>query len=144
MGRLYVAYGSNMIEEQMQDRCPDAKLLSKEVLYGYQLECRDIYSGAYLNAYENSDSSIPVFVWEIEESDEKNLDEYEGYPHSYIKVDVNTSLGTGMMYVMNSEVGEIKIPSREYIMPVYDLYVREGYNLETIKSFIPSDTRSSL
>ncbi len=83
MGRLYVAYGSNMIEDQMQVRCPDARLLSKEMLPGYQLECRDIYSGVYLNAIEDSSSSIPVYVWEIKDGDEENLDEYEGYYSSY-------------------------------------------------------------
>ncbi len=139
MGRLYVAYGSNMIEEQMQVRCPKAHLVSKELLEGYQLECRDIYSGIYLNAYQDSGSSIPIYVWEIEDEDEANLDEYEDYPHSYIKIQVPTTLGSAMMYVMSDTVGERGMPSLEYIKPIYDLYVREGYDLGSIKTFIPNE-----
>ncbi len=142
MGRLYVAYGSNMIEEQMQVRCPKAHLVSKEILSGYQLECRDIYSGVYLNAIEDTSSSIPVYVWEIEDEDEENLDVYEGYPQSYIKVEVPTSLGSAMMYVMSDNVGECGIPAKEYIQPIYDLYLDEGYSLDVLDRFMPYPERS--
>ncbi len=142
MGKLYVAYGSNMIEEQMQVRCPNARLISKELLDGYQLECRDIYSGVYLNAYHDSSSRIPVYVWEIEDDDESSLDEYEGYPISYIKVEVPTSLGPAMMYVMSANVGDRGLPSCEYIQPIYELYVKEGYPLDVIEAFLPLSSRS--
>ena len=33
----YIAYGSNMIEEQMAYRCPDARLIGVGYLPGYQL-----------------------------------------------------------------------------------------------------------
>ncbi len=139
MGRLYVAYGSNMIDSQMQVRCPDAKLVSKEILYDYQLECRDIYSGVYLNVYPEKGATVPVYVWEISHQDEIAMDEYEDYPTSYIKVEVETSQGSAMMYVMSDSVGERGLPAMEYIKPVYDLYISEGYPLDVIESFIPSE-----
>ncbi len=136
MSRLYVAYGSNMVEDQMQVRCPDARLISREVLDGYALECRDIYSGIYLNAYKDDSSSIPVYVWDISADDEAVLDEYENYPESYIKVDVPTSQGMAMMYVMSDTVGKRGMPEAEYIQPVYDLYVEQGYPLDVIATFL--------
>ncbi len=140
MTKLYVAYGSNMIVDQMRKRCPNARLVSREYLEGYNLECRDIYSGIYLNAYQDDATSIPIYVWEITESDEANLDEYEGYPDSYIKIDVETSLGVAMMYVMSDKVGEQGLPAIEYMSPIYDLYVEEGYSLELIHPFIVNPT----
>ena len=38
--RLYIAYGSNINLEQMANRCPNSKIVSKEMLKGYELEFR--------------------------------------------------------------------------------------------------------
>ncbi len=50
---------------------------------------------------------------------------------------VPTSLGSAMMYVMSENVGECGLPAKEYIQPVYNLYVNEGYSLDVIETFIP-------
>ena len=36
--RLYIAYGSNINLEQMANRCPNSKVIGKEMLKGYELE----------------------------------------------------------------------------------------------------------
>ena len=36
--RLYIAYGSNINLEQMAYRCPNSKVIGKEMLKGYELE----------------------------------------------------------------------------------------------------------
>jgi hypothetical protein len=39
--RLYIAYGSNINLEQMANRCPNSKVIGKEMLKGYELPlCR--------------------------------------------------------------------------------------------------------
>ena len=35
---LYIAYGSNMVREQMDYRCPDAKLIGTGYMAGARLE----------------------------------------------------------------------------------------------------------
>ena len=35
--RLYIAYGSNINLEQMAYRCPNSKVVGKEMLKGYEL-----------------------------------------------------------------------------------------------------------
>lgn len=40
--RLYIAYGSNINLEQMAYRCPNSKIVSKEMLKGYELEFRGV------------------------------------------------------------------------------------------------------
>lgn len=40
--RLYIAYGSNINLEQMSNRCPNSKVVGKEMLKGYELEFRGV------------------------------------------------------------------------------------------------------
>ena len=40
--RLYIAYGSNINLEQMANRCPNSKVVGKEMLKGYELEFRGV------------------------------------------------------------------------------------------------------
>ena len=40
--RLYIAYGSNINLEQMANRCPNSKVIGKEMLKGYELEFRGV------------------------------------------------------------------------------------------------------
>ena len=41
--RLYIAYGSNINLEQMANRCPNSKVIGKEMLKGYELVQRRCY-----------------------------------------------------------------------------------------------------
>jgi len=110
--QLYIAYGSNLNKEQMQYRCPDAKLTGIGVLPNYRLEFRRV-----LTVTPCPGSSVPVAVWQISAQDRKNLDLYEGYPRCYRRenLHVNFSDGTGcsaMAYVMNG--GYLAPPSASY------------------------------
>lgn len=40
--RLYIAYGSNINLEQMAHRCPNSKVVSTEMMKGYELEFRGV------------------------------------------------------------------------------------------------------
>ena len=40
--RLYIAYGSNINLEQMAHRCPNSKVVSTEMMQGYELEFRGV------------------------------------------------------------------------------------------------------
>lgn len=86
--RLYIAYGSNINLEQMANRCPNSKIVSKEMLKGYELEFRGVAT-----IVPNDKSEVPVLIWEIDGRDEHSLDKYEGFPNYYRKelfeIDVN-------------------------------------------------------
>ena len=73
----YIAYGSNMVEEQMAHRCPNAQLIGTGMLPNHRLE---FYLHATVERCRAKDAQVPVAVWEIDAEDEKNLDRYEGYP----------------------------------------------------------------
>lgn len=78
--KYYIAYGSNLSEEQMKYRTPDAKIVGTAVLYGWQLLFK-----VHATIEPNEKKNTPVLVWEISEKDERNLDRYEGYPSYYYK-----------------------------------------------------------
>ena len=72
----YIAYGSNMVQEQMAYRCPDAKLIGTGYIAGARLE---FYLHATVEKTDDMRNRVPVAVWEISEADEARLDRYEGY-----------------------------------------------------------------
>ena len=99
----YIAYGSNMVQEQMAVRCPDARLIGTGYISGARLE---FYLHATVEKTGNNRNRVPVAVWEINDADERSLDRYEGYPSYYIKEEwpVHMNDGseiTGMIYLMN-------------------------------------------
>ena len=73
----YIAYGSNMVQEQMAHRCPNARLLGTGWLPNHRLE---FYLHATVEKTRSKGARVPVAVWEIDEADERNLDRYEGVP----------------------------------------------------------------
>ena len=117
--RLYIAYGSNINLEQMAYRCPNSKVIGKEMLKGYELEFRGV---ATIVPKENAE--VPVLIWEIDGRDEHSLDKYEGFPNYYRKelfeIDVNGEKKECMAYLMNS--GHISPP-----MSYYYNVIKQGY-----------------
>lgn len=132
----YIAYGSNLSEEQMAHRCPDARIVGKGLLSGWKLKFR------YHATIERSKGSrVPVLVWEISRKDEERLDRYEGYPHYYVKrklkvamMDLNGENAretTGMVYIM-TEKGEDGKPARSYYELLSEGYKRFGFDTEIL------------
>ena len=98
----YIAYGSNMVQEQMAFRCPDARLIGTGYISGARLE---FYLHATVERTGDQRNRVPVAIWEINDRDEQSLDRYEGYPSYYIKErwPVHMSDGSqieGMIYIM--------------------------------------------
>lgn len=98
----YIAYGSNMVSQQMAFRCPNATLLGTGHLDFARLE---FYYHATVERSNQASDRVPVPVWEISNRDEQSLDRYEGYPKYYTKEmwPVHMDDGSeiqGMIYLM--------------------------------------------
>ena len=122
----YIAYGSNMVQEQMAVRCPEAKLIGTGYISGARLE---FYLHATVEATGDKRNRVPVAVWEINDRDERNLDRYEGYPSYYIKEEwpVHMNDGseiTGMIYLMN--MIRKSPPHTQYYEGIADAYRKLG------------------
>ena len=99
----YIAYGSNMVTEQMAHRCPSAKLIGIGYLPNHRLA---FYLHATVERTRVHGAKVPVAVWEITDADERSLDRYEGFPTYYTKhrrrvvMDDGSEIW-GMVYIMN-------------------------------------------
>jgi cation transport regulator ChaC len=78
----YFAYGSNMDLVQMQDRCPTARPLGSALLAHHRFQ---IDSRGFATVTPWAGSSVHGIAWEISETDEASLDQYEEVPDLYVK-----------------------------------------------------------
>lgn len=123
--RLYVAYGSNLNLEQMERRCPTAKVVGTAELKDHELLFRGSSDSAVATVEPKEGASVPVLLWDIQPGDEKALDRYEGFPRLYGKEDMSVDMGDrtveAMVYVMT--------PGREPGLPseLYYGIIQEGY-----------------
>ena len=126
---LYFAYGSNLNHERMQSRCRDSKYIKNIFLEGYKLSfCRVSRDYGVANIVKKKGSKVPGGIWEISESDEKELNVYEGYPTLYTKDYFNLNGERVMFYIMKRRYS-FKPPPRSYVDTI-----RQGYlhcNLDT-------------
>ena len=123
----YIAYGSNMVQEQMAFRCPDAKLIGMGYIEGAQLE---FYLHATVERTGNKRNRVPVAVWEISRSDEINLDRYEGVAGGYyvketwpVIMDDGSQI-EGMIYIM--KLIRQAPPYQEYYQGICNAYRKLG------------------
>ena len=138
----YIAYGSNMNQDQMGFRCPDAKLIGVGLLYGYQLEFN-----RHATIVESKDStiSVPVAVWEITPEHEHRLDRYEGYPVYYRKISCTVDMGDGghiqgTAYQMCNFV--FNPPDKFYYEGIREAYESLGLHAEVKRALLPALMRS--
>ena len=106
---LYAAYGSNMDPEQMLLRCPHSPQRGTGWLEGWRLTFggEDIgWDGAMATVVEDPESRVFVVLYEMFESDEQELDNWDGVTLGYYrkaKVRVQTLDGDVLawLYVLN-------------------------------------------
>ena len=116
---LYFAYGSNLNLFQMKRRCKDSVFLKKYELKGYKLNFRSKYRAADIEKSKNS--IVPGALFEISESDEKNLGVYEDYPILYKKLYFSYYNKRVMTYIMVNKT-EFRYPTERYLN-----VVKQGY-----------------
>lgn len=129
--RLYIAYGSNINLEQMAHRCPNSKIVSKEMLKGYELEFRGVAT-----IVPNDKSEVPILIWEIDGRDEHSLDRYEGFPNLYRKelfeIEVDGEKKDCMAYLMNK--GQISPPTSYYYNVINQGYEANGMDTSYLRA----------
>lgn len=136
MKKLYVAYGSNLNKRQMKYRCPNAVPFATGVLEDYALLFKGSMTGAYATVERCEGASVPVAVWTINESDERALDRYEGFPTFYYKKEVTVQTTEGqieaMVYIMHED-HSLGIPSEHYVNVCLEGY--DDFDLNKIEFY---------
>lgn len=136
MGKLYIAYGSNLNLAQMASRCPSAAIYAKGILNNWELVYRGSKTNSHATIIRKPKSTVPVLVWEIQPDDENRLDIYEGYPHYYYKKDIMVYVEgkkkKAMVYIMDEKHPPGK-PSRRYIETIRQGYIDNHMNMSTFE-----------
>lgn len=113
----YLAYGSNLNVDQMKVRCPQAIVIDKVMIEDYRLLFRGSEGYAYLTIEKQQGFKVPAVIWQVTDSDIRNLDFYEGYPNFYRKKIMTFEIDGKKMdvfvYIMN-EGYKLAIPSEYY------------------------------
>ncbi len=139
----YIAYGSNMVEEQMAWRCPEARLIGMGYLEGARLE---FYLHATVERTGNKRNRVPVAVWEISKADERQLDLYEGVKGGYYDKEIWTahmddgSEIEGLIYVM--KMIRNSPPSSSYYDAIRSAYRKLGIGSKVKTVLEPALIRS--
>ena len=136
MSYFYAGYGSNMNIEQMQWRCPDAKIVGNGYIKGWKLYFN---YHANIKRTDNEEDVTPVVIWEISDEDLKQLDRYEGFPRYYIKktipcyLDENENDIDCIVYIMSALYsGVYSMPDKRYFNTIYDGYKANKIEIEPL------------
>ncbi|MGO9077636.1 MAG: gamma-glutamylcyclotransferase [Streptosporangiaceae bacterium] len=129
---LYAAYGSNMDPAQMARRCPHSPRRGTGWLDGWRLTFGgdDIgWEGALATVVEEDGEQVFVALYELSESDEAALDQWDGVSIGYYRkftVRVATFDGevVAWLYVLNGYEGGL--PSARYLGIMADAAERAG------------------
>lgn len=141
MGKIYIAYGSNLNKRQMFGRCSGAKFLGTGVIENYALQFKGSPYGAHATIAPQEGASVPVGIWRITKRDEKSLDMYEGYHEKgycyYDKeqIPVKTENGMqigGMVYIMD-KTKDFGCPTKGYYYTVLQGYRDCGLDTEVLE-----------
>ena len=130
---LYFAYGSNLSHKQMKERCKDSKYIKNFFLEGFKLSfCAINRNYGSANIVKKPDSKVPGVIWKISESDEKELDYYEGFPIKYEK-DFFTLSGDKVMFYIIKRQYSFKPPQRWYVDIINQGYKDCNMDIEYLK-----------
>ena len=127
---LYVAYGSNMNIRQMSFRCPKSRIVGNGIIKGWRLIFNIHADIIKASRYDE----VPVVCWEIDDSEWKNLDRYEGFPSYYVKKVVDVDMDNGnrekcIVYVMNKNRRGICPPYTDYFDVCLQGYIDNGIDV---------------
>jgi gamma-glutamylcyclotransferase (GGCT)/AIG2-like uncharacterized protein YtfP len=125
----YFAYASNLSHKRMLERCPDCKPKSTATLHNYKLIFTGWsrkWHGGVATIRASRGSRVIGGVYEISERCLRSLDEQEGYPAIYDRINVSVATKDGNLvdavtYIKREQSEEAE-PSKEYLA-----VISEGY-----------------
>lgn len=133
--KLYIAYGSNLNVAQMAYRCPDAEIIGRGTLPNYRLVFQGNPIGAHANVIPEEGQEVPIGIWEINATDEKSLDIYEGVKGGYytketIEIDIRGKKRKALIYIMTPH--GFGIPSESYLGTIATGYRDFNLNIDAL------------
>ena len=127
---LYFAYGANTNLDSMADRCPQAVSLGAATLQDWQFRF-----ARHADVVRCPGDWVDGVLWEITDECLSNLDNFEGYPHYYIRetvqVEHNARTVDALVYTMVTGQADSP-PSDGYLNILAQGYVDHGVSIRQI------------
>jgi hypothetical protein len=129
---LYAAYGSNMDPAQMLERCPHSPQRGTGWLEGWRLTFggEDIgWDGALTTVVEDAAERVFVMLYDVSESDEKELDTWDGVTLGFyrkLKVRVQALDGDVLAWLYVLDAYEGGLPSAQRKEMLVDAAIKAG------------------
>ncbi|GAI65388.1 unnamed protein product [marine sediment metagenome] len=125
----YFAYGSNLNQRQMLERCPDSKPMFTATLPNYKLVFvgwSRQWRGGVASIRPFRGERVPGAIYEVSDRNLRRLDSYEGYPRSYTRLNITVFDEGGepikaITYIKSGQSDEAQ-PSKEYLA-----LIQQGY-----------------
>lgn len=119
----YFAYGSNLLMEQMSNRCPSSLPHTRGILRDYKLVYKANPRGrGVADVIKSKGDKVYGAIYEVTPEDLKKLDRYEGRPTVYdrktVKVETRFGMIDCIVYIMSPKF-EYKLPSVEYFKKIF-------------------------
>lgn len=145
---LYAAYGSNMDPAQMALRAPHSPARSAGWLSGWRLTFggEDIgWEGALATVVEEWGSRVFVMLYDVPESDEAALDQWEGsdlglYRKIRVRIDTLDGDTVAWLYVLDDYEGGL--PGARYLGIMADAAEAAGAPADYVASLRTRECRS--
>lgn len=120
----YVAYGSNIPTEEINSRCYNPKFVGSGYIEDYKL-----VFNYHADIEVSNGDKVPCVVYEIDDTELKGLDFYEGFPRYYGRHNVLVTLKTeyGKEFKIKALVYEMQIENKVRREPDYS-YVNRIMN----------------
>ena len=86
---LYFAYGSNLDDAQMRERCANARVVGRATLPNYALVFGGFshrWGGAVASVVRAKGACVEGLLYELGNVDLRELDRFEGHPFAYERV----------------------------------------------------------
>ena len=128
----YFAYGMNTSISDMHRRRPNARVIGKAILPGYELQFKQ-----HCDVVKNPDSYVEGVLWALTNDDLKTLDIVEGVPYYYQRVNETVSHNGkayyAEVYVMVADK-KMAPPMDYYLDLVYAGYKENGVNTQQLEN----------
>ncbi len=137
---LYFAYGSNLDDAQMRERCANARVLGRATLPNYALVFGGFshrWGGAVASVVRAKGACVEGLLYELGNVDLRELDRFEGHPFAYERVirwvrDESGGRRRVMTYLQPEDGFEAWTPPLGYFIVLWHAYSRLGFDVEPL------------
>jgi gamma-glutamylcyclotransferase len=137
---LYFAYGSNLDEAQMRERCPAAQRVARATLRGHVLTFGGFshkWNGAVASVRRARGAEVAGLLYAIDPDTLQLLDRFEGYPFAYERVvryvvDEHGRRRRAQVYLQPEDGFEPWSPRPEYLAVLVRAYRRLGFSRRSL------------